>query len=280
MTTPAPATSARGTCPLGGAPASRSTRSGATSVASKASSAGGQRRGAAAAHGGGVGGQLGQRLLAPRQRGQRIGLADRARDQDPQRVAARGVVRLVLDDRGQRVRGEPLQRPAGDVHARAQQARAERQRARSGHDRDGPAGDQAVLEHRHPREHAAMRRDPAPDAAQRAGERQHVEGREREQQHAARVELTARHALDGRHQHVAVEADGVEHEQQREQERGGAERGDRELGAPQVTHRRACGACRGAPRRARSTWRAKCASARSPKSSTSARTSASARACR
>ena len=62
---------------------------------------GGQRRDAPAADRGGVGGQLGQRLPADRVR-----VTDRARDQDPQRITAIGVVTLVRDDRRQRTRPE------------------------------------------------------------------------------------------------------------------------------------------------------------------------------
>ena len=62
-----------------------------------------ERRGAAAAHRRRVGGELGQRLLASRQRPDRVGVPDRAREQDPQRITPAGMVALMRDDGGELV---------------------------------------------------------------------------------------------------------------------------------------------------------------------------------
>ena len=113
------------------APASRSTRSGAippgNASSADASGAFPPRRTAASSAASSA--SACSRRASVRQR---VGIADRARDQDAQRVAAVGVMALVRDDRRELGRAQRRQRARGDVHARAQEPGAERARLAPG----------------------------------------------------------------------------------------------------------------------------------------------------
>ena len=91
--------------------------------------------------------------------GERERVGERLGDQQPQRVAAARVVRLVLDDRQQLVGREPLERAGRHEHRRPPQARAERDGPRVGDDRDRVRPDPPPLDHRQraqPPRHAAL----------------------------------------------------------------------------------------------------------------------------
>ena len=68
----------------------------------------------------------------------------------------------------------------------------------------------------------------------RARERHEVEQGEGERQQVGAARVQGRQAAYGVQQHVVMEAHGVQHEDEREQERGGAEGGERELGSAQT----------------------------------------------
>ena len=264
-------------------PTSRSTRSGAIAVGVERQQRRRQRRRAAAAHGGRVGGQLRQRLLAPRQRAERVGVADRARDQDPQRVAARGVVRLVRDDRGQLVLAEALERarrrrtPAGAAARRRTPAAARPARPA----RAGPRSSRS-LEHRHPRRDPAVRRRRrARSSTARARARSTSNSASEISSTPCDVDLAAR-------QRLAARRPARRRGSAPRRARRSARAGTRWRRTRRPRTRRAAAQSPFASRRSFSSrsgssppmWRAKCASARSPKSSTSAATSDSARRCR
>ena len=187
-------------------------------------------------------------------RGQRVGVADRARDQDPQRVAPVGVMALVRDDRGQLGRAQAARaRPRTRTRAGAAARRrtpAARRRARSAR----CARRSRAVQHR---QRAASRRcaaTPRQIERSRAQTARQVEERERDQQQPARVELPRGSAPTARR---PARRRGSGPRRARTAARAGTrwpERGDRELGPPQsagLSHRSpAGGASPAAPGRA------------------------------
>ena len=218
------------TSPTGRAPARRSTRSGAipppNASSADASGALPPRRTAASS--------AASSASACSRRGsarQRVGVADRARDQDPQRVAPVGVMALVRHDRGEFGHAQGRERARGHVHARAGEPRAERPGLRAGHHADAASPDLAGTHDRQLRGEPPVRGHAPPQRAAAVQQREAVEEDERHQQQLAPVmELPVRDVRQRVQQQRVVEPQAVDDEQQRQQERGEPERGDRELG--------------------------------------------------
>ena len=270
---------APGATPASGRPRRWSTRSGRRVVEGEHRARHRGRR-ADRGDGGAIGGEVGQRRLAPREPAQRWQEAERVlrrlgREQ-PQRVPPARVVRLVLDDGAQLALPQRGDRAAGDVELRPQQPGAERERPRVAHDAHGVTGELA------PREHGQLAQAPvqshlAPQRRAQAPEDERVERREQRE----RELVAAGRGMRPGEQHRQVEAERVERDDDGDEDRAGGEERQRELEPPYAVHPAA--SRWSAARRSGSSWfilRANWTRASSPNSSTSSVTSASARACR